>query len=419
MHAWLKWMYKSGKLFSVTRALGAWSVLRESGFRNVWVAAFCSNLGSFAQAVGAGWVMTSLTTQATLVALVQTASTLPLFLLAVPAGVLGDLVDRRGLIRETNFVLASLAAVLAYLTFAGKITPAALLLVTFAMGIASALQSPAWGALIPEIVPPAELPSAIALNGVNFNLSRVIGPPTAGLLIGTFGPAIAFALNALSFAPVVAIMRPVKCAHKLTAVAFGCGVLAIRDAITECAPVRAVLVRTATFSIGASVIFSLLPLLARTILHARSAEFGLVFGALGLGSVAVAQVLGAIRSRLGVNGAVFWGAVTLGVAVGALGFTSSLIVACVAMLVAGFGWLTVLATLNTSIQFAVPPEHRAGGFALYLLTSQGTLAFTALMWGGIAAAFGTQPAFVSAGVMCVCIALSTRRVAVPWVPGIR
>jgi MFS family permease len=398
----------------MSRSVAAWSVLRESGFRNVWIAAFCSNLGSFAQAVGAGWVMTSLTTRADLVALVQTASTLPLFLLAVPAGALGDLVDRRGLIRYANAILALLAAVLAYLTRAEKITPAALLLVTFAMGVAGALQSPAWGALIPEIVPQAELPAAIALNGVNFNLSRVIGPPAAGLLVGAFGPAITFAVNALSFIPVIAIMHSVKCARKLTAVAFGCGFIAIRDALVQCAPVRAVLLRTAAFSICASVIFALLPLFARTALHAHSTEFGLVFGALGLGSVAVAQVLGSVRSRLGVDGAVLWGTVTLGVAVGALGFTSSLIVACAALLVAGFGWLTVLSTLNTSIQFAVPPQHRAGGFALYLLTSQGTMAFSALMWGAIASAFGTQAAFVIAGLIFVCVAFATHQIAVPW-----
>lgn len=280
-------------------ARSTWAVLRLPAFRTVWVADFVSNLGFFAQSVGAGWLMTSLTTDAHFVALVQTASALPLFVLAIPAGVLADLVDRRGLIRTTNVALIVLAVGLAALTFAGSVSPISLLVCTFALGIAGAIAEPAWGALIPEIVPTADLPSAIALNGINFNLSRVLSPPLAGLLVAVAGPAAAFAVNALSFVPTAIVMRPGKTKHVVTAGAFRDGLDKAARLARTSIPVRNVLLRNAAFGVCSSVIFALLPLYVRVTLHASPLQFGFFFGALGAGSVAVAQVLGQLRHWAG------------------------------------------------------------------------------------------------------------------------
>jgi MFS family permease len=397
-----------------TRDSSAWSVLRLPAFRRVWIADFVSNMGFFAQSVGAGWLMTSLTTDAHLVALVQTASALPLFLIAVPSGVLADLVDRRGLIRSMNIVMAIIAGTLAVMTAGHAIAPASLLFGMFALGLASAIQEPAWGALIPEIVSAPDLPSAIALNGINFNLSRVVSPPIAGLLVAALGPATAFAVNAASFLPTVAIMQPTDRTRRATFAAVRDGLTRTFRLAATSVPIRDVLLRNAAFGACSSVIFALLPLYVRSTLHANSTEFGLLFGAIGAGSVAVAQIIGLVRRTLGVPNSILVGTIVLGCSVVALGLTQSLLVAYLTLFLAGLGWLTVLSSLNTAIQFAVPAEHRASGFALYLVTSQGISAFGSAAWGAFAAAYGIGSAFVCAGILFVILGVATWRVPLPW-----
>jgi MFS family permease len=390
------------------------SVLALRPFRAVWIADFISNLGTFAQAVAAGWLMTSLTKNAALVSLVQTASSLPLFLIAIPAGVFSDLVDRRALIRTTNLVLVLLTGVLALLVAEHLVTPAVLLSATFVIGVVAALQEPAWGALIPEIVPQSDLPQAIALNGINFNLSRVISPPLAGWLIGIVGPAAAFAANALSFVPTVVVMRPQGRSVWPSRAALREGILGSLAIARTSVPVRDVLLRLAAFGICASVIFALLPLYARVGLHATPTQFGSLFAMLGLGSVSVAQILGPLRSRFGVANTVLIGTVILGVCLVILGLVHALWIGYLVLFAAGFGWLSVLSVLNTAIQFAVPPQHRASGFALYLVASQGVNALGAVAWGVFAARFGTGEAFVCAGILFVALAVVTRCVPLPW-----
>ena len=282
-----------------TRPHSAWRVLALRPFRAVWIADFVSNLGFFAQGVGAGWLMTSLTTNAAIVSLVQTASSLPLFLFAIPAGVLADVVDRRRLIRVTNVMLAALVGILAFLTAEHVVTPAVLLSATFVIALVDAIQEPAWGALIPEIVPDRDLPDAIALNGIEFNLSRVVGPPVAGLVVGIAGPAAAFTLNALSFVPTVVVMRPQARPIWPKPAALRDGIKATFAIVRTSAPVRDVLLRNAAFGVCASVIFALLPLYARVGLHgATRTQFGFLFAMLGLGSVTVAQFPRALARAL-------------------------------------------------------------------------------------------------------------------------
>jgi MFS family permease len=396
------------------RVWGAWSVLRVPFFRAVWIADFIQNLGYFSQAVGAGWLMTSLTLNPHVVALVQTASSLPLFILAIPAGVLADLMDRRRLIRNANATLVVLAALLALAVWTGHVSVGILLAAIFVLGSVAALQEPAWGALIPEIVSTAELPSAISLNGIAFNLPRVLGPPLAGLLVAVAGPAAAFAVGAASSVPVVFVMRPQRVASRFALAAFRDGFANAITAARRSIPLRDVLGRNAAFSICSSVLFSLLPLLARVHFHASAEQYGILIGSLGAGSVVVAQFVDRIRAALGVAGAIFTGTVVLGVCVALAGLTPSYALACAALFVAGLGWLTVLSSLNTAIQFAVSPEHRAGGFALYLLTSQGINAFGAACWGVLADAIGVGSTFAAAGTLFVVLGLATRRIPVPW-----
>ncbi|MGB8965365.1 MAG: MFS transporter [Candidatus Cybelea sp.] len=397
-----------------TQPHSAWRVLALRPFRAVWIADFVSNLGFFAQGVGAGWLMTSLTTNAPIVSLVQAASSLPLFLFAIPAGVIADVVDRRRLIRMTNVTLAVLVGILALLTAKHVVTPAVLLSATFVIALVDAIQEPAWGALIPEIVPDRDLPAAIALNGIDFNLSRVIGPPAAGLVVGLAGPAAAFALNALSFVPTVAVMRPQARRAWPKPAALRDGIKATLAIVRTSAPVRDVLLRNAAFSVCASVIFALLPLYARVGLHATPTQFGFLFAMLGLGSVTVAQILEPLRTRFGTANTVLLGTIVLGICLTIFGLAHSLWIGYFVLFVAGFGWLTVLAVLNTAIQFAVSAEHRAAGFALYLVTSQGVTALGSLLWGAFAARFGIAEAFTCAGILFIAIGIATRCIPLPW-----
>jgi MFS family permease len=391
-----------------------WRVLAFRQFRAVWIADFVSNLGFFAQAVGAGWLMTSLTKNPTIVSLVQTASSLPLFLGAIPAGVLADLVDRRRLIRTTNLMLAVLVGILAFLTAQHLVTPILLLSAMFVIALVDTIQEPAWGALIPEIVSDRDLPAAIALTGLEFNLSRVIGPPVAGLVVGIAGPAAAFALNTLSFVPTIAVMRPQARRVWPKLAALRDGIKATLVIVRTSAPIRDVLLRNAAFSVCASVIFALLPLYARVELHATPTQFGLLFAMLGLGSVAVSQILGTLRERLGIANAVLLGSIVLGICLTIFGLARSLWIGYLVLFAAGFGWLTVLSVLNTAIQFAVSTEHRASGFALYLVTSQGVMAVGSLLWGAFAARFGSAEAFTFAGILFIVIGIATWCVPLPW-----
>lgn len=393
---------------------GVWRVLQLRPFRLVLIADFISNLGFFAQAVGAGWLMTSLTTNAAIVSLVQTAASLPLFLVAIPAGVLADLVDRRRLIRMTNVALAVPVGILALLTAEHLVTPAVLLGAVFIIALVEAIQEPAWGALIPEIVPDRDLPPAIALFGIDFNLSRVVSPPVAGLLVGIAGPAAAFVVNAVSFVPTIAVMRPQGPWAWPKMAALRDGTASSFAIARSSAPVRDVLLRNAAFGVCASVIFALLPLYARVGLHATSTQFGLLFAMLGLGSVSVAPILGPLRVRFGVGNTVLLGTVVLGICLTIFGIAHSLWVGYFVLFAAGFGWLTVLSVLNTAIQFALPAEHRAAGFAFYLVTSTGIMALGSLLWGAVGARFGSAEAFTFAGFLFIIVGIVTRCVPLPW-----
>lgn len=401
-------------MVDLTRTSNTWAVLSQQPFRNLWIADFISNLGFFAQSVGAGWLMTSLTHDARLISLVQTASSLPLFLAAIPAGVFSDFVDRCALIRVVNIVLVVLTAALAALTWGHGVTPAVLLIATFGIGLVGSIAEPAWAALIAEVVSKRDLPSAVALSGVNFNLSRVLSPPLAGLLIAVAGPAAAFAVNAASYIPTVLVMPSGLPVKRPPWSALLEGIVRTIGIAGTSREVRNVLLRIAAFSICSSVLFSLLPLYARVQLHANPTQFGMLFGAIGVGSVVVAPVLGELRRRLGVPNAILGGTLILGICLIVFGLCKSLLVGTVVLFAAGFGWFTVLSILNTAILFAVPSDHRAAGFSLYIVTSQGVLAFGSAIWGAFAARFGSAEAFVLAGVLFAALGIATRCAPLAW-----
>ena len=372
-------------------------------FRALWVAALVSNVGYWMQSVGAVWQVGSVSGSTALVALVQTATSLPIVLLALPAGAVADVVDRRRLLLATQSWMLVSAAALCAATLAGLASPAVVLALTFLLGLGNAANAPAWQATIPELVSGRELASAVALNSAGFNLGRAVGPAVGGLVVAAAGPAAVFGLNAVSYLGVLAVLwrwrrRP---QHELGAGeqvlgAISAGVRYVRFA----PPLRAVLVRTALFILPASALWALLPVVARGRLSLDATGFGLLLGALGIGSVAAAALLPRLRQAVPVDQRVVAATCLFALAMVALAVLGRPVLVWLAMVGAGAAWLAVLTSFNVATQTAVPRWVRARALAVYLLVFQGGLAAGSALWGVAAARLGERAALLAAAAAC-------------------
>jgi MFS family permease len=345
------------------------------------------------QVVGAQWLMTDINSSPLTVALVQTATSLPVLLVALPAGAMGDALDRRRLLIWSQVFMLAAATALAVVTATGAVTVSLLLLLTFALGLGQAVTLPSWQAIQPELVPRHEIPQASALQGVSMNTARAVGPALGGLAVAAAGPELVFALNAVSFLAVVAVLvrwrREVQ-PRPLGPEPLGAAVRAGLRFARASRPMRAVLVRAGLFVVFSSAMWALLPLVARQDLGLGSGGYGLLLGALGAGAVAGAFALPRLRARVGadrlVRGSVaVFTAVTVGVAL----LPSAAAVAAV-LLVGGAAWIGALATLNAGAQSSLPAWVRARGMALYVVVLQGGLAVGSLMWGVVAEYVGVR-----------------------------
>jgi len=380
------------------RPPAAWTPLRAAVFRNLWLALLASNIGTWMQTVGAQWLLVEEPNAATLVAVVQTASTLPGLLLALPAGAVADSFDRRRLLISVQTYLLAVGVLLAGLTFAGQLPPALLLTLTFALGVGQALTIPAWQALIPELVPRRELPSASALAAISINVARSVGPAIAGFLIAKAGVGTVFALNAASyliFALVLAAWRPASTDDTGPPERFASAMRAGGRYVRHSPVVRRILLRAALFVVPGSVLWALLPLSARR-LGLDSSGYGLLLAALGLGAIGGALVLPRVNARMSGNrllavGSVFYAASTVTVAL-----APNPILAIVAMPVAGMAWTTVMSSANVAMQLFLPGWVRARGLAMLQVVFAGGLALGALAWGALADAAGLAAAELTA-----------------------
>ncbi len=276
-----------------------WRPLHVPTFRNLLIANVVSDIGAFMQSVGGAWLMVSLNAGPMYVALIQTASALPFFVFALPAGAIGDIVDRRKLILFTEAWMAGVAVVLAVLTISGHMSPLPLLILTFALSAGDAVETPSWRAVLPELVTKEDLPAASALNGIEFNFARAIGPGLAGLVILAAGVGTAFALNAVSFIGVIFVVARWKRAiHKRTTppeTVLGGTIAAIRY-VHYSPAIRTLLIRSGPVMFFASGLLALLPSLARLVKNSPSA-YGLLLGCFGLGAVVGALVMQFVRAR--------------------------------------------------------------------------------------------------------------------------
>ncbi|GGM95979.1 MFS transporter [Streptomyces fuscichromogenes] len=385
------------------KAGAAWAPLALPVFRALWIAQFVSNTGSWMQTVGAQWLL--LGHGAALVTLVQTASSLPVVLLALPSGVLADRFDRRGLLVVAQVAMCAVATVLAVLAFAGTLAPGALLALTFLLGCGSALMSPAWQAIQPELVGRAQLGQASALGAVNMNLARAIGPAMGGVLVAAAGAGWTFAFNAVSYLGIVAVLllwrRPAGAfVPPAGREGFLTALLAARRYVWNAPGIRRVLLRTALFIPGAAAVWSLLPLVAGDSLGLGSGGYGLLLTAVGSGAVGGAFLLPRLRKLLGANGVLAAGAVVFGVVLAVLATVHVTWVVAVVLLPAGVAWIAVLSTLNAATQIRLPGWVRARGLAVYLLVFQGGQALAAPLWGALSQGAGLSAALlVAAGLL--------------------
>jgi MFS family permease len=389
------------------------AAFRFRTFAILWIATIVSNIGGWMYGAAAGWLMTGLTKDAFVVSLVQVASSAPLFLLALVAGTLSDVVDKRKLLIWGESATALLSAIFAAVVWLHLVTPASLLWFMFLISVLGALTSPAWQAVVPSLVPKAELPSAISANSVGFNLSRAIGPALAGAIIGPLGIAAPFVINAVSNFGVIGVLfgwrEPKAAADALPPERFSSAVgIGLRYALNNVA-LRRTFVRTVAFFLSASSYWALLPLVARLRVSGGAAIYGLLLGAIGLGAVGAAFVMPYWKKRFGADGLVGIASAGTAIALVLFGIAREPIVALLASVVAGASWIAGVATLNVSAQLSLPDWVRGRGLAMYMTVMFGSMTLGSALWGQFATFTNLQVAlFIASATMLAAIPLTWR-----------
>ena len=383
-----------------TASPNLWRPLRVTIFRNLLIADVISDAGAFMQNVGAAWLMVSLGAGPIYVALTQTAASLPYFLLALPAGSAGDIVDRRKLVLFTESWMMGVALILAILTIAGVMSPWILLVLTFALSAGDAFEAPAWRAILPELVSKEDLAAASALNGIEFNLARAVGPALAGAIISVTGVATAFIANSVSFFGVILVVakwkRPVQRRSAPPESFSGATVAAIRY-VRHSPAIMTVLLRTGVVMFFSSALFALLPTVSRSV-NQHATGYGLLLGCFGGGAIIGALVMQSARDRWATESIVTTGVVSLGLVILAMSGLHRLSTLAAVMVVGGAAWVIFISLINALVQNLAPDWVRARVLAIFILVYQGSYALGTAAWGAVAQRSGVGTALLYAGV---------------------
>ncbi|MGZ8259231.1 MAG: MFS transporter [Caldimonas sp.] len=390
------------------RSPAALAPLSVPVFRLLWSTWLTANLCMWMTDVAAAWTMTTLTSTPIWVALVQSASTLPVFLLGLPSGALADILDRRRWLMATQFWLAATAVALCAATALGLMTSPLLLVLVFANGVGLALRWPVFSAIVPDLVAKEQLASALALNGMAMNLSRIVGPLLAGALIASAGSVWVFALNAvLSLLSGFLILRwrhehrPSPLGQERLLSAMRVGVQFVRQSPR----LRAVLLRVSIFFLHSTALLALLPLLARGLEGGDAGTFTLLLACMGAGAISAVLVLPRLRQRFGRDHLVVGGSVVQSAAMAVMALAPSAWIAVLAMLAAGMAWITVANSLAVSAQMSLPNWVRARGMASYQMAIMGSSAIGAALWGQVATVGTMQTALFSAAASGILLTL--------------
>jgi MFS family permease len=395
---------------SVGTALGP---LRRPLFRMLWATWAVANTCMWMNDVASAWLMTQLSNSTVMVALVQTASTLPVFLLGLPSGALADILPRRNWLMATQLWVAFNAVILSAVMFADAMNPGLLLLLTFGNGIGLALRWPVYSAIIAEVVPREELAPALALNGVAMNLARIVGPIVAGALLASVGGAYVFALNAvLSIAAALLLLtwKPESQVKTLPGERFVGAMRVGWQYVRQSAPMRAVLLRIATFFLQSTALLALLPVVALRVPGGGSAgTFTLLLSSMGAGAIAAVLWLPRLRVTMSRDRLVRDGSLVQAVAMLGVAFAPNAWVAAALMLFAGASWITVANTLAVSAQVVLPDWVRARGMSMYQIALMGGAALGAALWGQVAQWTDLQTSLTAAAITGSLILLLTSR----------
>ncbi|CAB3825488.1 Enterobactin exporter EntS [Achromobacter anxifer] len=395
---------------------GPFAPLRQSVFAVLWAATVLGNVGSFMRDVASSWLVTDLSASPTAVALIQTAATLPIFLLAIPAGVLSDILDRRRFLIFVQVLLACVSGTLLLLSHFGALTVDYLIALTFVGGIGAALMGPTWQSIVPELVPREELKGAVALNSLGINIARAIGPAAGGLILASFGAAVTYGMDVLSYVFVIAALlwwkRPAATDSTLSENFFGAFRAGLRYTRAS-KELHRVLLRAAVFFLFASAVWALLPLVARQMLGGTAGFYGVLLGAVGAGAIIGALVMPKLSAHLSTDGLVLLASLASAAVMAVLVFAPPKWLAVLMLVVLGMGWITALTTFNGVAQAILPNWVRGRGLAVYLMVFNGAMAAGSLGWGLVAREIGVPYALVVSAAGLVVVALLFHRVRLP------
>jgi MFS family permease/quinol monooxygenase YgiN len=378
----------------------------------LWSTWLIANICTWMNDVAAAWMMTSLTTSPIWVALVQTASSLPVFLLGLPSGALADIMDRRRYFIFTQFWVAAVATLMCLTILSGVMTPSWLLALTFANGIGLALRWPVFAAIVPELVPRVQLPAALALNGIAMNASRIVGPLVAGAIIASAGSVYVFVLNAvLSVISGFVIMRwrrehvpsPLGRERLLSAMRVG------MQFVSQSARLKAVLLRISLFFFHSTALLALLPLVARGLQGGDAGTFTLLLASMGTGAIVAALFLPRLRQAMSRDALVMRGTAVQSAATAVVAFAPDIYIAAAAMFLAGMAWISTANSLSVSAQLALPDWVRARGMSMYQMAIMGASALGAALWGQVATLSDVQTSLVIAAVTGALAMLGAHR----------
>lgn len=386
--------------------------LRQPIFRAVWFASMASYFGGMIQNVGAAWLMTSIATSSDMVALVQASTTLPVMLFSLAAGAISDNYDRRKVMLTAQGFMFAVSVGLAIAAWLGVMTPWLLLSFTFLIGCGTALNGPAWQSSVGEMVPRSDLPAAITLNSVGFNIARSVGPALGGIIVAAAGAVVAFAVNAVSYVALIAVLarwRPPTVERLLPRETLGIAMSAGLRYVAMSPNIRSVLLRGFAFGFGAIAAQALLPLVARDLVSGGPLTFGLLLGAFGVGAIGGAFMSARLRRAYTTETLVRGSFAAFAAAVVAMGISTVTVLSMAALVVAGASWVLALSTFNATVQLSAPRWVVGRALALYQMSTFGGMALGAWVWGAASLNFGTENGlFLAGGALLVGAALGLR-----------
>ncbi len=394
----------------------ALSPLQHPIFRHVWLASTVSNLGGMIQSVGASWLMISLAQSPDMVALVQASVTLPIMLLSLVAGALADSLDRRHVMLAAQGFMLTVSIALSVCAATGLITPWLLLTFTFLLGCGGAFNAPAWQASVRDMVPRDELPGAVALNGMGFNMARSIGPAIGGAIVAAAGAATAFAINAFSYVALIGVLtrwRPAPSEQLLPRETLGIAVSAGIRYVSMSPAIRTVLLRSLVFGFGGSALMALMPVVAKHLIGGGPLTYGALLGAFGVGAVAGGLATARLRQAISTQAIVRWSSIAVGAGAALAATSPYLVVTMAALILAGAGWVLTLSTFNVAVQMSAPRWVVARALSLYQMAAFGGMAAGSWLWGNVATHHGVSTALYLGAVVTFVSVLIGRWLTLP------